>query len=226
MKLSGSSKFVLLCFTLSLIGLTNANAQEDEVNEFVKKQFYGNRIKGGSLLFSAGFQRTDIFVEDVEGITGEIGIGVTVGLTEHFGVTASYTRNRANQLSGSADFSSLTNLATAHNFAIGGVYLFNTLGGFIQPYGKAEFLISEVNFRDSKDEDPFRIQTFGGGEITAGLTFWVSTFMSISFEPLNFTLTGNLGDDQDFDGELNTELALLNPTVRISFLVNGKKPKD
>lgn len=220
------ARYLSHVFSLIAIGLftLSTSAQDDAVNEFMKKQFYGNRVKAGSLLFDASFQRTGYASDERQGLTGNIGFGLGVGMSENFMFTAAYRRNR-NEEVGPFEFGNPT-LAyrTANNYAVGFRFLFNSVGGFIQPYAGAELLVSKVNFKENGADDPYLEETYGGGIVRAGLTCWISTFMALSFEPINLSLFGRWDKDEEFNSEFNADLSLVNPTLGISFLVNGRKP--
>lgn len=201
-----------LLFLLALSAATPASAQSEAFDTFVEKQFYGNRIQGGSLLLNGSLQYTGYDDPNRDGFAGRAGMGLGIGLTEFLALSFSFQReelNQANPFTGQ-----FISQGVSTTFQAGLRFLPTTVGGFIQPYvGLDYFTVSGPNDL-----------AISGGALPVGVIFWISTFMAVSIQPLSFTVAGNAASEADYNAEFNVDLNMLNPTFGISFLLNGKKP--
>lgn len=116
--------------------------------------------------------------------------------------------------------------AQAYSYQAGFRYLPKTLGGFIQFYTGLYFYhtittseYSNPNPRDSKD-----ISDSYGLHAPFGCTLWISTFMGVNLEFGNITYTYIPDSDLEEKYLFDMKTTLLDPTVGLIFLVNGKKP--
>lgn len=214
---------IALASLMALAGAAPIKAQEGTPEEFMAKQFYGNRIKGGSVLLSGTFQRTGFQSDNLTGVTSNVGLGVGVGLSENFALSGSFIREEFSEIFGYA--SSID--GKANTFQVGFRYLPNTFGGFVQLYTGLDFFrraeeISEFSTALGGFSD--RDVVYIGLNAPLGCTFWISTFMAINLELVNISISKDVDDDEGTTGVLDMNLTLTNPTFGVTFLVNGKKP--
>lgn len=203
---------------------TPSTAQSDSERDWGANQFYGNRVKAGSILLSGAFQRFGFSRFDGGQFAPTDGIGIGVGLGERLALTGCFLMQDVRNTS---IFASIPNFkAQAYTYQAGFRYLPKTLGGFIQFYTGLYFYhtltISEYSNpgpRDSKN-----INDFYGLHAPFGCTLWVSTFMGVNLEFVNITYTYDPDSDIDEKYHLDMKTTLLDPTVGLIFLVNGKKP--
>ncbi len=214
----------LLFTAMASMTLTTATAQSEDYNRFMENQFYGNRVKLGSVLLNGAFQRTSSNQDDLDGVTGTLGIGIGVGLNENVVFAIGYQRERERLLLQDINNQFIFGLSTVNTFQAGFRFLPNTIGGFVQPYLGADFVALRFDERGQPGDEPLFEQRNAGANFPVGVIFWISTFMSVNLELVNFSMLGGLGEDVSFNPIFNAELRLLNPTFGLSFLLNGKKP--
>lgn len=202
-----------------------ASAQTDDAATFMEKQFYGNRIQGGSVILNGSLRHTGFGDDDLDGVTTNLGLGLGIGLGENVVLNAGYQRNKAGDIFANIDGQIIERNLTVNTYQVGFRYLPNTVGGFVQPYFGVDYLFEKWKTRSGDNDDVLSEESYMGARIPVGVIFWVSTFMAVSVEPISLRLMGQTGDDvEEYNSVFNAELSMLNPTFGISFLLNGKKP--
>lgn len=212
---------IALASLMALAGAVPIAAQEGTPEEWMTKQFYGNRIKGGSVLLSGTFQRTGFQSDNLTGVTSNVGLGVGLGLSENFALSGSFIWEDLNDSPSNSNFD-----YTANTFQVGLRYLPNTFGGFVQLYTGLDFFRRAEELKPFPPSGPSEIDELViiGLNAPLGCTFWISTFMAINIELVSVSVAKNIDDNEGKSGILNMDLSLTNPTFGVTFLVNGKKP--
>lgn len=213
-------------FVLALSAAIPTLAQSEALDNFVEKQFYGNRVQGGTVLLSGTFGGFAASDPDTDGLISSLGIGLGVGLSENVVFSFSYQREKDREVFFDP-FQGVTlssGITTVNGFSAGFRFLPNTVGGFVQPYFGLDYMWLREDARASPDADPVETARLAGFNMPVGVIFWISTFMSVSFELLSFNLLGNIAADEEYNAVFNADLSMLNPRFGVSFLLNGKKP--
>jgi hypothetical protein len=185
------------------------------------EQFYGNRIKAGTILLNGGFRYNDNQKKNIDGLLGEFGVGLGLGVSEHLVINLGYSRTNAPLVAlGSSGAQFRTNLI-GNTFNVGVRLLPNTIAGFVQLYGGVDFFRTTQEFADNSNSD---IDAIVGLNFSGGAIFWISTWMAITLEPFNLTLFQEVNDDQD-TGQLDFGFSSFNPQFGFTFALGTRKPQ-
>jgi hypothetical protein len=220
MKLSLPALAAIAAIFLSL----SLSAQDDAaIENLMKEQFYGNRIKAGTVLLNGAFRYTGFQNDIIERFVGEVGIGLGLGITERFVFNIGYNRTQE-YLEGFDQLGQprITSLV-GNSFNIGMRYLPNTVAGFVQFYTGADFFTQSYQDTDPRMGNSVFTEESIGLNFPFGVIFWVSTWMAITVEPVNLTLS-QPADSGGNDGELNFGMSTFNPQFGFTFALGSRKP--
>lgn len=220
MKLSFRALSAIAAIFLGL----SLSAQDDAaIEKLMKEQFYGNRIKAGTVLLNGAFRYSGFQNDNVDGFVGEVGVGFGLGISEHFAFNLGYNRTKANS-TGIDQLGQLQRTSLVGNsFNIGMRYLPNTVAGFVQFYTGADFFSTSRQDTDPRMGNSVFTEETIGLNFPFGVIFWVSTWMAITVQPVNLTLS-QPADSGENEGELNFGMSTLNPQFGFTFALGSRKP--
>ncbi len=146
-----------------------------------------------------------------------------VGISEKIAINLGYnhTKTPRNLTDGNGSYSGYIK---DEIFQAGFRFLPKTMGGFVQFYTGIDYFTATTEFTNRSGNYNPGPDALIGLNFPVGVIIWISTFMSVSVEPVYLTLS-KLDNEMEDTGQLDFGLSTFSPSFRINFLINSKKPE-